>query len=75
MRSIRSYQFLRRAQEEGVSLRPDLPFELTDQTEAALIKHLSRFPESIALAGATNRPDIIAEHVYRAASLFTDFYG
>lgn len=66
---------LKRAQEEGINLEPDLPFELGDPTEATLVKHLGRFPESIALAGFTNRPDIVAEHVYRTASLFTDFYG
>lgn len=66
---------LRRAQEAGLELKKDLPFAATDSVEIALIKHLSKFPDSIAVAGATNRPDVLAEYVYKTATLFTDFYG
>lgn len=66
---------LRRAQEEEMELRFDLPILPTSQPENNLIKHLSKFPEAIAKAGATSNPDIIAEYTFRTADLFTDLYG
>lgn len=65
---------LRRAQEEKVELRTDLPIQVIDPSEFLLIKQLSKFPEAVALAGARNSPDIIADHVYRTANLFNDVY-
>ncbi len=70
----RTKALLRRAQQEGLKIRPDWPLKLTDPTEASLIKHLSRFPEAVAEAQANNSPTIIAEHTYQSASLFSDFY-
>lgn len=70
----RMCSLLRRAQRETVELIPDLPVTLTDPSEGLLVKHLGKFPEAVAQAGAENRPDLVAEHIYHTASLFTDVY-
>lgn len=70
----RMVALLRRAEEEMVELRPDLSVKVTNQSEFLLIKQISKFPEAIALAGAKNSPDVIADHTYRTAGLFSDFY-
>lgn len=65
---------LRRADEEAIELRSDIPFKTDDPVEAALVKCISKFPEAIAKAGATNNPSVLAEYTYQIASLFSDLY-
>ncbi len=65
---------LRRAEEEAIKLAPDIPVKTTDQSEFLLIKQISKFPEIVALAGAKNSPEVIADHIYHTAGLFSDFY-
>lgn len=66
---------LRRAEEENVSLDTNQSFAVSDETEFALLKQVSQFSEAVAEAGLTNSPNVVAEHAFRTASLFTDFYS
>lgn len=70
----RTRALLRRAQEEGVEIRSDIPPRFDSEPESDLIKHLGNYPVAIVRATGTNRPSILAEYVYTTADLFSRFY-
>lgn len=70
----RAEALLRRASEQKISIDVDTPPIFDQPSEISLIKHLSKFPESVAKAGLLNRPDIIAQYIYAAATRFSEFY-
>lgn len=70
----RARALLRRAQEELVEIRPDIPPRFDSKPESDLIKYLGKYPVAIVKAAETNRPNILAEYVYTVADLFSRFY-
>lgn len=70
----RTRALLRRAQEEGIEIKTDIPSCFDLRPESDLIKQLSRYPTAIAQAMQANRPNILAEYVYSIADLFSGFY-
>lgn len=70
----RAEALLRRAIEQGIAIDPDTSPVFDQPSEAALIKHLSRFPEAVSKAASLSRPDIIARYTYGVATRFTNLY-
>lgn len=71
----RTKALLRRAQEEKVEIRTDIPPRFDLKEESNLIKHLGNYPAAIVRACQINGPHILAEYVYTAADLFSRFYN
>lgn len=71
----RTRALLRRAQEEKVEIRTDIPPRFDLKEERDLIKHLGNYPAAIVRAVQINGPHILAEYVYKAADLFSKFYN
>ncbi len=70
----RAEALLRRATEQNIAIDPETSPVFDQPSEAALIKHLSRFPETVTKAALLNRPDIIAQYTYTTATKFSDLY-
>ena len=47
---------------------------LTEDIEWALIKQISRLPETVEAAGTNHDPSLIAAHLYELAKIFSRFY-
>lgn len=62
--------------EEKAGVKPDAKgAELKHATEREIIALLSRYPDVVALAGATLRPSVIAQYAFELSQAFAKYYG
>ncbi|MDO8503475.1 MAG: arginine--tRNA ligase [bacterium] len=71
----RAQSILRHAQESGIETDRTIDPHFELPLEQELARHLGEFARAIAKAIEASQPSIIAEYVYRVASLFNTFYN
>jgi arginyl-tRNA synthetase len=70
--AVRVKSLMRKAKEKG--FEPG-PVQVTDKTEAALIRRLDGFEIALERAEAGRAPHILCEHAYGLAQAFSGFYA
>ena len=72
--AARCFSLLRRAEAEGVSVEATAAAP-AHAREKELLLALARFPEMVAIARATHRPNLLCDHLFETAQCLNRFYA